>query len=150
MWSAHEDNTTLKRYAQVLASFVIMIIRSARVRSSGFKLPLDSNQMQMTVKLEEALLFEHSEIEPLHNLLISCLQVDSKILAEDKWKCPIASFLPVSFMHEDGGWADYRDITPVLAMWTYALRSITLIDILNSKDALFNGDAILYVTEFTL
>lgn len=77
-----------------------------------------------------------------HQILIASLQVDQGVQSQNKWACPIACFLAISFMKEDGNWQGSKYITPPLAQWTYCLRSIVLTEMVAHQDD-FNGNLVL-------
>lgn len=142
MFHPHNCDETLARYAQTLGGFIIAMIRSSMTKSTAkYKLPVTSEQSTLSLTLKNQLNTEKLDaaLKTLHSLFMSCLQTDRAVLSQDKWACPLASYLGISSMRNDGGWISNKDFTPRLAMWTYCLRSAVLVDmVLHQAD--FNND----------
>ena len=84
MWFALESDTTLSHYASTLAKFVLLALRSYKTVSNTYKLPMDKDQLEKVIELQQALIFNNTISKNIYTYLLVCLNISTTELAKNK------------------------------------------------------------------
>ena len=84
MWFALESDTTLSYYISTLAKFVLLALRSYKTVSNTYKLPMDKDQLEKVIELQQALIFNNTISKNIYTYLLACLNISTTELTKNK------------------------------------------------------------------